>query len=122
MLLNILLALLVLNIMVIAHELGHYLLARKNGIGVHEFAIGFGPTLWKKKWNGTMWLIKAFPLGGYNGLKGEMEAESGTGNFSTARKWAKLQVLCLFHSNSSQLVRLFCLLGVPRTNIPLLPL
>jgi len=94
MIINILLALLVLNIMVIAHELGHFLLARRNGIDVDEFAVGFGPTLWKKKWRGTMWLIKAFPLGGYNGLKGEMEAELGsTGNFSNARKWAKLQVL-----------------------------
>lgn len=92
--LNILLALLVLNIMVIAHELGHYLFARRNGIGVHEFAVGFGPTLLKKKWRGTMWLLKAIPLGGYNGLKGEMEAEDeGKGNFATARKWAKLQVL-----------------------------
>ncbi len=93
MILNILLSLLVLNIMVIAHEFGHYLLARKNNIDVHEFAIGFGPTLLKKKWLGTMWMIKAFPLGGYNGLKGEMEAETGSGNFATAPKWAKLQVL-----------------------------
>lgn len=93
MILNILLALLVLNIMVIAHELGHYIFAKRNKIGVHEFAIGFGPTLWKKKWNDTMWLIKAFPLGGYNGLKGEMDAEKGGGNFSTAPKLAKLKVL-----------------------------
>lgn len=93
MILNILLSLLVLNIMVIAHELGHFILARKNKIGVHEFAIGFGPTLWKKKWKGTMWMIKAFPLGGYNGLKGEMEEESGEGNFNSAPKRAKLQVL-----------------------------
>jgi len=93
MLLNILLSLLVLNIMVIAHELGHYILAKRNKIGVHEFAIGFGPTLLKKKWHDTLWLIKAFPLGGYNGLKGEMDAEKGSGNFSTAPKWAKLQVL-----------------------------
>lgn len=93
MILNILLALFVLNIMVIAHELGHYLFAKKNGIGVHEFAVGFGPTLFKKKWKGTIWLLKAFPLGGYNGLKGEMEAEEGSGNFATASKKAKLQVL-----------------------------
>lgn len=93
MILNILLTLLVLNIMVIAHELGHYILARRNKIGVHEFAIGFGPTLWKKKWNGTLWMIKAFPLGGYNGLKGEMDDESGDGNFSSASKRAKFQVL-----------------------------
>lgn len=93
MILNILLALLVLNIMVIAHEFGHYLLARRNGILVDEFAIGFGPTLFKKKWLGTLWMIKAFPLGGYNGLKGETEEEAGIGNFSTASKKAKLQVL-----------------------------
>ncbi|MCC7304340.1 site-2 protease family protein [bacterium] len=93
MIFNILLSLLILNIMVIVHELGHYLLAKRNGIEVDEFAIGFGPVLWKKKWKGTKWMIKAFPLGGYNGLKGETESEGGAGNFSTASKKAKFQVL-----------------------------
>jgi regulator of sigma E protease len=88
-----LIALLILNIMVIAHELGHFIVAKRNNIGVHEFAIGFGPTLLKKEWKGTLWLIKLFPLGGYNALKGEAEDEGGEGNFTTAPKKAKLKVL-----------------------------
>lgn len=91
--LNIIIALFILNIMVVAHEFGHYILARRNGIQVDEFAIGFGPTLLAWKAYGTNWMIKAFPLGGYNGLKGESEAEAGQGNFVTASKKAKLQVL-----------------------------
>lgn len=90
---NILLALFILNILVIAHELGHYVFARLNKIAVDEFAIGFGPVLWQKKYGETMWSIRAFPLGGFNGLKGEVEAEKGAGNFSTASKKARLAVL-----------------------------
>jgi regulator of sigma E protease len=90
---NIVIALLILNIMIIAHELGHYLFAKRNRVGVHEFAIGFGPILWQKKWNNTLWLIKLFPLGGYNALKGETTEEKGNDSFSSASKKVKFQVL-----------------------------
>ncbi len=93
MILDIVIALAILNLLVVAHEFGHYIFAKRNGIEVDEFAIGFGPTLLKKKWNNTLWMIKLFPLGGYNGLKGESEAEPGKGNFVNASKRARLHVL-----------------------------
>ena len=54
-----------------AHELGHYLFARWRGMDVEEFAIGFGPKLWSRKdKHGTLWAIRAFPLGGFVRTKG----------------------------------------------------
>ena len=58
--------LIVLTILVFVHELGHYVLARHNGVRVEVFSIGFGPEIYG--WNdraGTRWKISAVPLGGY---------------------------------------------------------
>jgi len=90
---NIIIALLVLNIMVIVHELGHYIAAKKNGVEVEEFSIGFGPTIYSHEWNNTKWLIKLLPLGGYNGLKGETSEKGGPGTFVDASKKARLAIL-----------------------------
>jgi regulator of sigma E protease len=89
----ILIFLLILNLLIIVHELGHYFLAKKVGVEVKEFAIGLGPTLFQKEWNNTLWKINLLPIGGYNALKGEAETEGGKGNFATASKRSKLQVL-----------------------------
>ncbi|WKZ30198.1 MAG: M50 family metallopeptidase [Candidatus Dojkabacteria bacterium] len=85
--------LLILNVLIIVHELGHYILAKRVGVEVKEFAIGLGPAIFQKEWNNTVWKINIFPIGGYNALKGESESEGGKGNFATARKRDKLQVL-----------------------------
>ena len=56
----------ILTILVFVHELGHYLIARKNGVKVEVFSIGFGPVLMSMHdKRGTKWQIAAFPLGGY---------------------------------------------------------
>ena len=58
--------LLVLTVLVFVHELGHYLMARRNGVRVEVFSIGFGPEIYG--WNdshGTRWKISWIPLGGY---------------------------------------------------------
>jgi len=66
---------LVLGALVVVHEYGHFLVARKNGVGVERFSIGFGPILLKIKGKFTEFLICAFPLGGYVKLKGESRQE-----------------------------------------------
>jgi regulator of sigma E protease len=66
---------LVLSALVVVHEYGHFLVARKNGVGVEKFSIGFGPILLKVKGKFTEFLICAFPLGGYVKLKGESRQE-----------------------------------------------
>jgi len=63
-----------LGILVFVHELGHFLAARLSGIKVKEFAFGFPPNLWSKKFRGTRYMINLFPIGGYVKLLGEDES------------------------------------------------
>ncbi len=73
----ILLALLVIGIIIFMHELGHYLAARATGIGVTEFAMGFGPKLVSWRRGRTLYSIRLFiPLGGFCKFVGEDEAEN----------------------------------------------
>ncbi|MDB5530163.1 MAG: rseP [Devosia sp.] len=69
--------LVVLTVIVFVHEMGHYLVARWNGIAIATFSIGFGPELvgWDDK-HGTRWKISAIPLGGYVRFVGDMNAAS----------------------------------------------
>lgn len=64
MIVSILVFILIFSIVVIAHEMGHFLIARMNGITVKEFAIGMGPIIFKKKKKDTEWVIRLFPIGG----------------------------------------------------------
>lgn len=70
-------ALLVLSMIVLFHELGHFLLARFNGIAVLEFSLGFGPRLlsWKNKKSGTRYSVKCIPFGGSCAMLGEFGEE-----------------------------------------------
>jgi regulator of sigma E protease len=68
---------LILTLVVFVHELGHFLVARRNGVRVDVFSIGFGPELFG--WNdrrGTRWRISAVPLGGYVKMFGDTDAAS----------------------------------------------
>lgn len=53
---------------IFVHELGHYLAARRRGLKVERFSIGFGPKLWSMTRDGVEWCVCAFPLGGYVAL------------------------------------------------------
>ena len=64
MIVKILIAVLIFGITVIIHELGHFLLAKANGITVTEFSIGFGPTVVKTEKGGTVYSLKLLPFGG----------------------------------------------------------
>lgn len=70
-------ALLVLSVIVLFHEFGHFLLARLNGIAVVEFSLGFGPRLlsWESKKSGTRYSWKLIPFGGSCAMYGELEDE-----------------------------------------------
>ena len=62
---------LVLTVTVMVHELGHFLLAKKNGVYVYEFSIGMGPKLFSKKKAETEYSIRMFPIGGFVSMAGE---------------------------------------------------
>ena len=70
----------ILSVIVFGHELGHYVIARWNGVRVEVFSIGFGPELfgWDSA-NGTRWKISLLPLGGYVKMFGDADASSKPG-------------------------------------------
>ncbi len=67
----------VLGVLIVVHEFGHYLAARYCGVRVLRFSVGFGRTLWQRRFgrDGTEWAISIFPLGGYVKMLDEREGE-----------------------------------------------
>lgn len=74
--------LLILTVVVFIHEMGHFLVARWNGVRVDVFSIGFGPEVWGRTdpKTGTRWRISLIPLGGYVKFFGDADAASTTGD------------------------------------------
>jgi regulator of sigma E protease len=68
---TIILGLLVFSALVIIHELGHFLVARRLGVRVERFSVGFGPVIFSRKVNGVEIAVSAFPLGGYVKMGGD---------------------------------------------------
>jgi regulator of sigma E protease len=68
----------VIGILIFVHELGHFLVAKKTGVTVEKFSLGFGPKLIGFERGGTQYMICAIPLGGYVKLKGENPDEALT--------------------------------------------
>jgi regulator of sigma E protease len=96
MIINILAFLFVLGIVVFVHELGHFLAARRVGVRVITFSLGFGPKLAKFTRGDTEYAISAIPLGGYVKMAGEQpdDERSGAGDeFLSKSKWQRFQVL-----------------------------
>ncbi|MDE7101130.1 MAG: site-2 protease family protein, partial [Anaeroplasmataceae bacterium] len=62
---------LILGVIIIIHEGGHFFFARRAGILCHEFSIGMGPAIYKKKFKETTFCIRAIPIGGYVSMAGE---------------------------------------------------
>ena len=63
---------LILGLIIIVHEGGHFFFAKKAGILCHEFSIGMGPAIWKKKYGETLLCIRAIPIGGYVSMADEV--------------------------------------------------
>lgn len=66
-------SILIFSLVVMIHELGHFLCAKKAGIQVNEFSIGMGPALFTRVKNGTRYSVRALPVGGYVSMEGEDE-------------------------------------------------
>ena len=65
---SVLAAIAVLAVLIVVHELGHFIAARSQGIYVNRFSLGFGPVLWKYQGPQTEYAVRAFPLGGFVGF------------------------------------------------------
>lgn len=95
---SIIIAIVILSILVIIHEYGHFLLARKNGVFVKEFSIGFGPRIISKvAKSGTRFSWKAIPFGGSCTMLGALEDEDdGTDDersFDKKSVWARMSII-----------------------------
>lgn len=92
--LYILLALLVLMIMIVVHEAGHYTAGKIFKFKINEFSIGFGKALFKRtKKNGEVFAIRMIPLGGYCAFEGEDEDSESPDSFNKQAWWKRLIVL-----------------------------
>src|SRR4030095_11027984 len=86
----------VLGVLVFIHELGHFLLARWNGVRVLTFSLGFGPKVLKVARGDTELCISAIPPGGYVKMAGENPEDQPTGaydEFLAKSKWQRFQIL-----------------------------
>lgn len=73
-----------LGVLITIHELGHFMVAKLCKVKVNEFAIGFGPAIWKRQGKETKYTLRLIPLGGYNSMEGEEEASDDDRSFSKA--------------------------------------
>ena len=73
-----------LGFLILIHELGHFTVAKLCKVKVNEFAIGFGPTIWKKQGKETKYALRLIPLGGFVSMEGEDEQSDNEGSFSKA--------------------------------------
>jgi len=92
---NLLIFLAALAALIFVHELGHFLMARRAGVVVEKFSLGFGPKLWSYKPGDTEYILASIPLGGYVKMKGEdpgEELSDKTGSFSSAPVKSRLAI------------------------------
>ncbi len=96
---TIILFLIILLVLVMVHEFGHFIVAKLCGMRVDEFGVGFPPTIWSKKWRGTEYKVNTLPLGGYvkifgeNGSDDDNQAKLDPQAFGNRPKWQQISVL-----------------------------
>jgi regulator of sigma E protease len=80
--------------LVVLHEFGHFIMARRNGVEVEEFGIGFPPRIWSKKTkSGFDFSINWLPIGGFVKLKGESDSATASGTFGAASTIVKTKIM-----------------------------
>lgn len=91
---NVIVIILIFNVIIMIHELGHFLMCRWTGIAVSEFSIGMGPCIFKKQRGETQYSIRCLPIGGYCMMLGEdEEVNDDERAFSNKPIWARIAVV-----------------------------
>ena len=90
---NIIYAILGFSLLIIVHELGHFVMAKVNGIKVEEFSIGMGPKIFSTEGKETKYSIGLFPIGGYVKMMGEEEAVYDERSFSSKSPLRRISVI-----------------------------
>ena len=83
----------VFGLVIFIHELGHFMSAKAFKVKVHEFALGMGPTIFKKKSGETQYSLRAFPVGGYVKMEGEDEESEDENAFNKKKPFERLIIL-----------------------------
>lgn len=90
---SMIIAVLMLGIIIMIHEFGHFLFAKLNGIGVIEFSLGMGPRVFSFEKGGTRYSFKILPFGGSCMMLGEDENETDEHAFNNKSVWARMSVI-----------------------------
>ena len=90
---GIVIAILIFGLIIFIHELGHFVAARLNGIRVHEFSLGLGPTLIGKEYKGTKFSLKALPFGGACVMGEDDVDDDSQGSFNSKSVWRRFTVI-----------------------------
>src|SRR5918998_4176966 len=88
----------VLGVLIFVHELGHFVMAKRLGVKVLTFSLGFGPKILKFRRGDTEYAISAIPLGGYVKMAGENPDDPRSGSpdeFLSKTKWERFQILIM---------------------------
>ncbi len=89
----ILFALLLFGVIILSHELGHFICARIFKVKINEFSIGMGPAILKRRRGDTLYSLRALPIGGYVAMEGEDEDSDDTGSFSNKPWWQRAIII-----------------------------
>jgi regulator of sigma E protease len=85
---------LLFTVLVVGHEFGHFIMAKRNGVDVEEFGVGFPPRVGKGRlMNGTLYTLNWLPLGGFVRMAGEDGNDAKPGTFSASTLWVKTKIL-----------------------------
>lgn len=90
---KIIIAIIIFSVIILFHELGHFLLAKANGIRVNEFCLGLGPTIFGITKGETKYSLKLFPIGGACMMEGEDEDSNDNRAFGKKSVWARISVV-----------------------------
>lgn len=93
MCLSIIITILIFGIVVMIHEWGHFISAKRCGVTVEEFAIGMGPKLWKKQRGETLYSVRLFPIGGFCKMADEDDEGSKKVGFNNISVWKRMIVI-----------------------------
>lgn len=90
---SILFAILLFSILILVHELGHFVAAKLSGVQVNEFSMFMGPAIWKKQVGETLYAVRCIPIGGYCAMEGEDGGSDNPRSFDKTAWWKKLIIL-----------------------------
>ena len=90
---KIIIAIIIFSAIILFHELGHFLLAKRAGIKVNEFSLGLGPKLFGIKKGETLYCIKILPFGGACVMEGEDTSSDNERAFNNKSVWARISVV-----------------------------